>query len=164
MQNVIDKIKNVAIFEPLKDDQNALEHVAKLMTMKKIAKGHPVIQEGDEGDQMFVLHGGEVEVCKKTLDGDRYTVTKLSAAQHAFFGELALVDNDRRSATVVASTDCELLVLDKASFKSLGDRDPRVGLSVTRKISEILAQRLRRANQDMVTLYEALVGEIEERT
>jgi CRP/FNR family transcriptional regulator, cyclic AMP receptor protein len=161
---VIDKLKKVAIFEPLKEDKVALETVAGLMQHKKIAKGHAIIKEGDEGEEMFVLFEGSVEICKNTLAGDRYTVTKLSAEQNAFFGELAMIDNDRRSATVIASSDCDVLVMSKGTFFTLGERDPRVGLTITRKISQILGQRLRRANQDMVTLYEALVGEIEEST
>jgi len=51
----------------------------------------------------------------------------------------------------IASTDCELLVMRKNKFLELGDKNTRVGLSVTRNISHILGQRLRRANQDLAT-------------
>ena len=76
-----------------------------------------------------IIHKRNIEA-KSTLFKELYTVTKLSAENHAFFGELALVDNDKRSATVVAHTDCELLVMKKAMFLKMGDQNPTLGLSV----------------------------------
>ena len=161
---IIKKLERVSLFDAIKDDQNSLDSLARLMEVRKCPKGQPIIKEGDEGEEMFILFNGDVEVCKQTLAKELYVVTKLSAENNAFFGELALVDNDRRSATVMASTDCELLVLNKNKYSDFGSRDTKVGLLITRKICQILSQRLRRANQDTVTLYEALVGEIEEST
>ena len=146
----------------LRDDEQAMEAIAATIEYKNISAGHAIIKEGDEGNEMYILNKGTVEVRKNTLAEEPYTVTKLSADQHAFFGELALIDNDRRSASIIANTDCELLVIRKDKFLQLGDNDSRVGLSVTRNISHILSQRLRKANQDLATLYEALVGQIEE--
>jgi len=163
-QSFIEKLKKVSIFEAIKEDPSALDQFAGMMELRHVPRGQAIIKEGDEGDEMFILFKGTVEVCKNTLAKDLYTVVKLSAEQNAFFGELAMIDNDRRSATVVASTECDVLVINKQHFLELGNKNSKIGLLITRKISEILGQRLRRANQDMVTLYEALVGEIEEST
>jgi CRP/FNR family transcriptional regulator, cyclic AMP receptor protein len=161
---IINKLKQVSLFESIKEDSSALEEFASMVELVHFKKGQNIIKEGDEGDQMFILFKGIVEICKDTLAKEMYTVVKLSAEQNAFFGELALIDNDRRSATVIASTDCDLLIINKENFLKFGDKNSRTGLLITRKISQILGSRLRRANQDMVTLYEALVGEIEEST
>jgi CRP/FNR family cyclic AMP-dependent transcriptional regulator len=163
-QDIIEKLKLVSIFASLKDDEVALKSIADMIEKKNISSGQTIIKEGDEGEEMFILFKGSVEVRKNTLAKDPYTVTKLTAEQNAFFGELALIDNDKRSASIVASTDCELLVMRKEKFLQLGDKNSHIGLSVTRNISHILGQRLRRANQDLATLYEALVGQIEEST
>jgi CRP-like cAMP-binding protein len=79
------------------------------------------------------------------------------------FGELSLLDRVLRSATVVAETDCRFLVIARERFHAFGDRHPAAGLVVTRRLAERLAARLRRANEDMVTLFSALVHEVERR-
>lgn len=163
-QNVIDKLKKISIFEYLASDSDALRSLSEIVKHKKFSRGSTIIREGEDGDELYILYAGTVEITKNTLAKDRYTVVKLSAENHAFFGELALIDNDRRSATVVASSDCDLLYIKKDQFLAIGEKNNHLGLMVTRKIAHLLAQRLRRANQDIVTLYEALVGEIEENT
>jgi glutaminase len=80
-----------------------------------------------------------------------------------FFGEQALMDADQRSATVVAETDCECFVVKKEDFEALGGKNCHIGLVVTREIAKIISQRLRKANQDIITLFSALVTEIESR-
>jgi CRP-like cAMP-binding protein len=99
---------------------------------------------------------------KHTLYADAYTVTVLDGEQSAFFGELALLEREARSASVVAETACEFLTVRRDRFLDWGDRHPATGLRVTRRIAEHLAQRLRRANQDIGTLYAAMVEEMEE--
>ena len=161
---IIEKLRAVSIFEFVRDDVESLTTFSEMIETRHYKKGHEIIKEGEEGDEFFILFKGNVEICKDTLAKETYTVVKLNSENNAFFGELALIDNDRRSATVIAGSDCELLVIKKEKFLQFGDKNSRVGLLVTRRISQILAQRLRRANQDVVTLYEALVGEIEEST
>jgi CRP/FNR family cyclic AMP-dependent transcriptional regulator len=158
---IIEKLKKVSIFEYLVNEPEALEMFKAIISKRSFLAGSAVIKEGEEGDELFILYTGTVEVAKNTLAKDLYTVTKLTAENHAFFGEIALIDNDTRSATVFAKTDCELLVIKKQNFLELGEKNNRIGLMITRKIAQIISQRLRRSNQDVITLYEALVGEIE---
>jgi CRP/FNR family cyclic AMP-dependent transcriptional regulator len=80
----------------------------------------------------------------------------------SFFGELALIDDDKRSATVVATEDSEFLVITKADFTRLGDTYPSIGLPITRAIAKILASRLRKTTGDMLTIFDALVSEIQD--
>ena len=110
---------------------------------------------------MFIVFSGGVEILKKTRAGDNYTVVKLKAEYNVFFGEMALIDDDKRSATVRADMDSEFLVITKDAFHELGNKYPSIGLPVTRAISKILAGRLRKTTQDMLTLFDALVSEIQ---
>ena len=82
--------------------------------------------------------------------------------EDAFFGELALMDKEVRSASVVAVTDCEFLLISREDFMRLGEEDPGLGLLVTRVIGKELTKRLRKANEDMIVLFEALVGQVAE--
>ncbi|MBU1075822.1 MAG: cyclic nucleotide-binding domain-containing protein, partial [Spirochaetes bacterium] len=64
--------------------------------------------------------------------------------------------------TVMADTDCDLLVIRRKDFIKLGDKYPHLGLPITREISTILASRIRKVNEDIIILFEALVGEVRE--
>ena len=96
-----------------------------------------------------------------TLAKERYTVANLSAEMNIFFGEIALMDNDIRSATVITETECECFVIKKNDFEKLGDQEPKIGLAITREIAKLLCARLRKSNQDYINLFEALINEIE---
>ena len=74
---------------------------------------------------------------------------------------MALIDDDKRSATVLSSEDSVFIVIEKDDFEKLGNRNPEIGLPVTRVILKTLASRLRKTNEDMLTLFDALVNEIQ---
>lgn len=154
------RLGRLALFEGI--DPAAAFDLAMASELERVDEGHVVVREGDEGHAMYVIARGRVRVEKRTAYEDTYTVTFLDAAEGGFFGELALLDREHRSATVVAVTECELFVLTRERFLAFGDRHPTAGLMVTRRIAQNLAERLRRANRDLVTLFSALVDEIEE--
>ncbi|MBI2417499.1 MAG: cyclic nucleotide-binding domain-containing protein [Ignavibacteriales bacterium] len=72
-----------------------------------------------------------------------------------FFGELALVDGETRSATARAKSDCKISVLFKPDFDSLLEKYPREGLQIMQGISKIIITRLRRLNTDYFALYDS---------
>jgi CRP-like cAMP-binding protein len=92
------------------------------------------------------------------MEKEPYTVAKLKAEYNIFFGELALVDTDKRSASVVALTDCELLVFTRDKFLELCQNHADIGWRLALEISGILSSRLRKANEEAVILFEALVN------
>jgi CRP/FNR family transcriptional regulator, cyclic AMP receptor protein len=160
-QRIAEHLKTSPLFAGL--DPSAIGSLATLCHVERLPKGRAIVEEGSFGDSMFVLMRGRVRVEKKTPADDRYTVTFLSHEKGDFFGELGLLDSDRRSATVTAETDCEVIVIERDRFLQFGDSNPVAGLSVTRRIAGYLATRLRRANDDVITLFAALVHEVEER-
>ena len=120
-----------------------------------------LIHAGDACDTLYYIIKGSVSVLIEDDDGREIIVAYLNTGD--FFGELGLLDSDRRSATVTAETDCEVIVIERDRFLQFGDANPIAGLSVTRRIASNLASRLRRANDDVITLFAALVHEVEER-
>lgn len=141
----------------------AIASLSAICRVERVSKGTAILEEGSVGDAMFVLMQGRVRVEKLTPADDRYTVTFLSHDQGDFFGELGLLDSDRRSATVTAESDCEVIVIERDRFLQFGNSSPAAGLAITRRIASNLATRLRRANDDVITLFAALVHEVEER-
>ncbi len=160
--SILQKLKEIPIFEDIRDADEFMQRLIGICKLKKFLKGETIIREGDLGSEMFIVYSGAVEIKKRTRAGDDYTVVILKAEYNVFFGELALIDDDKRSATVVATEDSEFLVIEKSDFIRLGNDNPSIGLPVTRSIAKILASRLRKTTVDMLTLFDALVSEIED--
>ena len=161
-QAVIEKLKKVKLFGKLGDDEERLAKLARIVTWQKSKAGDEVLSEGTEGSELYILQKGRVSVLKRTLDQERYTIVTLKEDEDAFFGELALLDEEVRSASVTADTDCEFLVINREDFNQLGEEDPKLGLLVTRAIGKELSKRLRKANKDVIVLFEALVQQVAE--
>ena len=98
--------------------------------------GGVIFREGDEARELFVIKSGQVRI----QIGNR-TVTELAA--DSIFGEMALIDNEPRSATAVAVTDVELVAVSEKQFLFLVSQTPYLALKVMR----VLAQRLRATNK-----------------
>jgi CRP-like cAMP-binding protein len=158
---VLDRLKAIPLFADIRDNEEALRLLVATCKKREVAAGKVMIKEGEVGSEMFIVYDGSVEIRKRTRAGDDYTVVLLSATQNVFFGELALIDDDKRSATVIATEDSSFLVIDKEDFLKLGNERPDIGLPITRNISRILATRLRKTTDDMLTIFDALVNELE---
>ena len=159
--DVIGKLAKIPLFAEIKDVEGDMSELLKLSRRKRFSAGEVIIKEGDIGEEMYIVMKGGVEIRKKTRANDDYTVVLLNAEQNVFFGELAMIDDDKRSATVIASSDSEFLVINKRDFIALGNEYPHIGLPITRAISRILASNLRRTTRDMLTIFDALVNEIQ---
>ena len=154
----LSKLRNIVLF---KDNIEVLKKIEGLFSEKVSKKGDKIIKEGDVGDELYIIKTGSVLIMKNTLQNEAYTVVKLSAEQHVFFGEIGLLLNDKRSATVTAEVDSTLLMTNRKKFLEFGEKEPYIALLITRQIAQILSQRLLKSNQDVVTLFSALVDEIE---
>ncbi len=157
-----DKLRQIHLFASIRDDDEALERFRKITRLTSESRGTVMIREGDVGAEMYIVYRGAVEIQKRTRAGDNYTVVRLSSEDNVFFGELALVDDDKRSATVIATEDSEFIVISKTDFVKLGDERPDIGLPITREIAKILASRLRKTTGDMLTIFDALVSELQQ--
>jgi CRP/FNR family transcriptional regulator, cyclic AMP receptor protein len=99
------------------------------------AKGNTIFREGEQGDEFFVVVRGEVEI----RSGNRRFET---VGQNGIFGEMAIIDNSARSATVVALTDVTVTPIQEQQFLFMVKHTPFFALRVMR----VLANRLRRQN------------------
>ena|SRR5688572_31502725 len=100
--------------------------------------GDVIFKEGDPGDEFFVIKSGTTSVRL----GNR-TLQELGPGE--VFGEMALIDSEPRSATVVAETDCVVVPVSEKQFLFMTSEAPYFGLSLMR----VLVQRLRQANKAM---------------
>ena len=153
-------LREVGLFADLKDDPRALEALALLMRHRAFARGSLIIAEGTEGGEMYILIRGRAGVFKSTPGGDEYKVAVLSAERRPAFGEGGLVDSDRRTASIRADEDCECLALGRDEFEVFSRAHPQWALPIFRRVATGVMGRLRKTNDDMLLLYNALVAEI----
>jgi len=161
MNDNLKLLKNIVLFKDFRENTEVLKKIAELFVERKAKKGNVIIREGDVGDELYIIKEGSVRVLKNTLQNEPYTVVMLSEDQHVFFGEIGLLLNDKRTATVVAEVDSIFLVTNRKKFQEFGEKEPLVALLITRQIAQILAKRLHKTNEDVVTLFSALVTEID---
>jgi len=87
------------------------------------------------------------------LDTRDKSLMRISSRDHAIFGEMSLLNPDtERSATVKALTPCRLGIIRQQDFIQLCESDPELGYRVMKNMAEILSDRLRKANQDILKL------------
>lgn len=98
--------------------------------------GQVIFSENTDGDCMYLVRAGAVALTVKGKPLAELTIGDT-------LGELAIVDDERRAATAVAVTDCEMIPIDKARFLELVQRTPYFALDVMR----VMAQRLRTMNK-----------------
>ena len=159
------KVKIVAATDIFQDlDQEELNLVAAAMEPIEFEAGDVVMKEGDIGGSMCLIAEGEVEVHKALtmkFGQDDYretekTLSVLKQGDHAVFGEMALVAELERSATVTARTKTTVYQIDRESFLGLARENPSLGFKVTLRLAELLSTRLKKSGEDVIRLTTAL--------
>ena len=143
---------------------SALSDCRKITTEKRFQKDDVIMQEGEKGDTLYMVVEGEVGVSKSLTmkfgdDDYRETekvLTRFKAEDHVVFGEMALIGQDNRSASILARTDCILLEIKRDDFLRLVEGKPKLGVKILLKLSELLISRLRHSSQDIMRLTTAL--------
>jgi CRP-like cAMP-binding protein len=130
-------LANVMLFSGC--DGKEISHIASLATEIEVPEGKVLAREGEPGREFYVILDGKADV---EIGGKQ--VATLGAGD--FFGEMALLDQGPRVATVTAASDMEVAVLDPREFVSLIEEHP----AVARKVLKVMAGRLRNAEQNPV--------------
>ncbi len=138
LKQTIDFLQVVPLFHGLNNRQ--LEHLAKRMVEREYAARQPIVTQGQGGEGFFVIVSGKAEAFRQRPDAEDLVVNTFGP--NDFFGELALLDDGLRTASVVASEPTSCLVLTRWDFLSVL-RETDVEMSII--ILQELARRFRRA-------------------
>lgn len=132
-------LKKIHLFHGLGEDE--LAAIASELEEVPYAKGAVIFQQGGKADSFYLIYGGSVRIMR-TVNRKEHQLALLT--KEDYFGEMALIANRPRSATVTALADTSLLVLSRADFEKLFKKNPQLGLNMAVAIrSRELAQRLR---------------------
>jgi CRP/FNR family cyclic AMP-dependent transcriptional regulator len=137
-------LRTVPIFSELSDED--ITSLARLALRKRYPKDTVVFFENEEGDFFFTILEGRIKVTILGDDGREVILSILGPGD--FFGEMALLDNETRSATAIAVEESELLSLHRNDFQSVLNDNK----SITSALIRVLSARLRRANHQISTL------------
>lgn len=145
MKNVAELMEwlpSIPIFGGL--EAGTLERVVALLGEHHVKPDEEICRQGDSGRAMFVVREGEVVICRDTDDGRRMKMVRMGAGE--FFGEMTLIDIQKRSATVVATKPSILYSLGNRDLYSLYQKDVAGYVMVLQNICRELSRRLRVTN------------------
>lgn len=142
--NTADFLLTVPLFKSLGAAEVA--NFATLAREKSYPRGSVILFEDDPGDSLFVVREGRVKVVLVAEDGREVILGILGVGEH--FGELSLIDDQPRSAHVVAMEDSALLVLRREDFRRRVEQNPAVAWALLMELS----RRLRRADEKIGSL------------
>jgi CRP/FNR family cyclic AMP-dependent transcriptional regulator len=148
-------LRSIQLFESM-DDDDAAALAARLVT-RELPAGELVFEQGDEGDAMYVIESGGVDI---QTGSEKQRVVLASLYNGQYFGELSLLDGAPRSARVVTTRDSVLLLLERDDFVDFVKRRPDAALAIMSELGE----RMRATNELMTrTVSKNAFDEVEER-
>ena len=162
MEQEIDLLRETEIFRNLAEDQ--IRKILKISREVTFSEGEFIMREGEEGDTLYIILEGTVEVVKSLVRGEgdeeedrqNKVFTRLDASGHAVFGEMALLETMRRTATIHTVTKCRFYEIKKDDFLSLAEADHELGFRILLNLARIVSARLRKADEDTIKLTTAL--------
>jgi CRP/FNR family cyclic AMP-dependent transcriptional regulator len=138
-QRVVDLLRGVPLFSELSPPE--LERIAQVAIPRSFPRDTRVFHEGDPGDACYIVRTGSCRVTREHPDGRAITLATLGPG--AIFGELAMLDGERRSASVEATENTQLLALPAGDMQTLIREHPEMA----EKLIVALTRRLREANE-----------------
>src|SRR5215208_3080452 len=132
-------LARVPVFDELADSD--LQRVADVAVPRRFAPGEVVFHEGDDSDTCYIVQGGHARALREHADGRQITLATFGPGD--IFGELAMFDDERRSATVEATDDLQVLGILGGDMRRLLRRHPDMAV----KLVISLGRRLRAANE-----------------
>lgn len=134
-----------------------LEYLRAAVQLKAIPAGNIIFTEGDEGDGLYVVQEGTVQISALVNPRERRVLSKLMAGD--FFGEMAILDNGPRSATATAEKDAAVYFIPRTVIVSMLESSPHLAISLMREFSLRLREFNRRYIEEVLQAERlALVG------
>ena len=137
-------LKDVGGFEGLSDEQIGL--LTNRAAVRTYPKGAIIVSEGDEGNSLFLIQSGSVKAFLSDENGKEVVLSTQRDGE--YFGDLALFDDEPRSASVMALEPCKVMIITKAQLRDAIKEDPEIGFTLLHG----LAKRVRILTENVRTL------------
>ncbi|TES90244.1 MAG: cyclic nucleotide-binding domain-containing protein [Candidatus Cloacimonadota bacterium] len=141
-------LKNVLLFKNLNDDE--IEIVSKELKEKDFDVNVRVIEEKSVGDELYIIKKGKVEI---TLTRDDSVLVLAELGDYSFFGEMAILREKERSASVTTTEPCSFYILKRNKLLSLIDSHPKIAANIFMAIAGVLSDRIAKTNDNLETYF-----------
>ncbi len=145
---IIDFLVDIPLFDTLIAED--LSIVAKHMNFIEIEKDEILFKEGDRGDYVCFIVKGVLDVVKKAETGRTVVIAKLGKGRS--IGEMSIIDNTPRSATIRASVESTLLILSQKGFELVIEKHPAVGIKILKGIARLLSMNMRKTSSQLANI------------
>lgn len=142
---LVDSLSNIPLFDRLNGQE--LGVLAKYVNVIDVNPGEYIFKEGDKGDYVCFVEKGSLDVMKRSSTGGTAIIATLTRGRS--IGEMAVIDNFPRSATIRARTKATLLTLTRSGFDLILEQEPTIGVKILKGISRLLSQNLRRTSSQL---------------
>ncbi len=139
---LVDFLLELPLFDSLQGEELSL--VARHILPFKLAKNTYLFKEGEEGDYICFVLKGNVNVYKTSSKGRSMHIATLPRG--STIGEMALIDETSRSATVKAPEDVNLLILPRKGFNEILENHPGTGIKILKGIARLMSLNMRRTS------------------
>ncbi len=143
MKNAFLTLKQVPVFKGFTDKE--FQELEKLFHRRTYDVGEFIFKNRAPGEGMYIIMNGAVKITVGTRAENEKILAELSSGN--FFGELALFDDEPRSANAIATVQSELLGFFTADLMMLNDRNPQLGNKILFNLGSVIGERLRQTNQ-----------------
>ena len=151
VEALVQWLPSIALFGGL--EEGTLRRIIGMMSEHRFEPGDLVCEQGEAGRAMYVILEGEVMVCREKKQGERLKLVRMRAGE--FFGEMTLIDIQKRSATVRVEQPSLLLSLGNRDLFNLYKEDTPGYVMVLQNLCRELSRRLRVTNDRLQSLAEA---------
>ena len=136
-------LSKVPIFKDL--NRREFRKIESILHRRSYAADECIVTEGDMGVGMYVILSGEVEIVHAADNGEEVRLASFSTGD--FFGDQVLVDESARTASAVARAPCRAVGFFRPDLLELIERNPRLGLKIVLRLSQMISVRLRATNR-----------------
>ncbi len=152
----INKLKTISFFAGM--SEHDLRQIDDITEEKHYKRGEVIIEENSQADCFFIIHTGKIEIVKKMEEGEELVLGVHSSDE--FFGEMALLDEGKRSATARALEETAVFKISRPNFETLLYQSPVLAYTIMKELSArlretgaLLVSYLRRKNRQLSTTF-----------
>ena len=139
---IMEILKKIPIFEELSSRE--LKKIIRIIYRRDYQEGELIFKKGQPGAAMFIINEGSAEIF---IDGGGKSTVLAELERGDFFGELALLDDDPRSASARALEDSSILAFYRGDLEKLLEKDALIGSRILKKLAFVLGKRLKATNE-----------------
>lgn len=157
---MLELLSSIPLFENLQKEE--LDIISRYCHYKQFQTGKVLFYEGERADKLYIIVSGEVEIWADFKQKDRDLLALSGKGE--IVGEMALIDDLPRSATLIAQNDCEVYTISQEDFSEILTQCPSVALLIVKSISAIVRKSnqnfvatLRQRNKDLEKTYQELI-------